>query len=190
MYPTKEQLEDRWWNRLVKVLIILVTVASFVFAIYTFANEFRGSPQFLLSFESGYSEVKAEEQKLEDYPPSLSVINRIKKKNPKVLSKNSFSVRSFSLYPRIPYSKEPIITQLYPKEFIETQCKGELLSYSPESFGQIVENYPDWRIKSWTPKDYSVFLVFLIVPIIYFGLWFIYKKIILYIVFGKKHKTK
>ena len=183
MYPTKEQLEDRWWHRLVKVIVILSTIASFIFAIYIFGDNFWGYPQFLLSFEGGYYEVKTKEQKLGDYSPSFAVIDRIKNENPPVLSKNSFSVGVLSWEEEKPESKK-----LYPKEFIETQCKGGLLSYSPESFGKIVENYPDWKIKSWTPTYPSVILVFLIVPITYFGLWFIYKKIILYIVFGRKSK--
>lgn len=182
MYPTEEQLEAKWWHRLVRVVVILSTIISLVFTIYVFGEEFKGSPQFILSFESGYNEVKAEEQKLEDHSPSFSVIDRIKDKNPPVLSKNSFSVGVLS------WEREQPEKKLYPKEFIETQCKGGLLSYSPESFGKIVENYPDWRIKSWTPTYLSVILVFLIVPITYFGLCLIYKKIILYIVFGRKNK--
>jgi hypothetical protein len=154
MYPTNEQLEERWWHRLVKVLIILAAVASFISAIGIFLNEFWGSSQFLLSFEGGYNEIKAKEQKLEDYPPSSTVIDRIKDKNPPVLSKNSFSVGI------IPWGeKERESRRLYPKEFIETQCKGEsLLLYSPDCFEKIVENYPEWKIKSW--KDYSVFFSF------------------------------
>jgi hypothetical protein len=144
MYPTSEQLEERWWHRLVKVLIIFATVVSFIFAIRIFLDKWESlSPHFLLSFEDGYNEINAKEQKLEDCPSSIEfdVIDKIKYENPPVLSKNSFDSFLGS-------------RGLYPREFIETQCDGGLF-YSSDCLGKIAENYPEWKIKIW--KDYSVF---------------------------------
>jgi len=168
MYLLKEQLEDKWWHRLAKVLIIFATTASFTFAIVRFVDKFRESPLFFfLSFENGYSEIKAKEQKLKDVSLSLNledkIINRIKDKNPPILSKNSFPVGPWGPHGIGTEGAEPERKKLYPKEFIETQCSVGLFS-GLDCFEKIVENYPDWKIKSWRSIDYSVFLVFLIVP--------------------------
>jgi len=190
MYLTDEQLESKWWHRLAKVIIILIAISSLVFAVNVFMEEFEGSYQFLLSFRKGYDEIKVKEQELVNYRVFVPVIEKIVVENPPVFSKNSFSIGSISIG-----ETERENRKLYPREFIETQCKGDpspglpaIPEYDQECFEKIIGNYPNWKIKSWTPRYYSVLLVFLIVPVIYFGLWFIYKKIILYIVFGKKTK--
>ena len=168
-FPKEEQWEHRWWHRLIRVLIILITITSFLFAILVVMVGFYGYPSFILSFESGYDDIRAEEQTLEDYGPSVDIIERIENKYPHLCPTHG------SLYKRYQRTGEVVLE-------LNVAC-----------FEKIIESYPNIKVKSYTPKIYSVFLFFLIVPITYFGLWVVYRvvrHIILYIVFGSKHKTK
>ena len=192
IFPKEEQLESKWWHRLIKVIIWGLTIFSFVFAIGIFSQYFQGSPQFIFSFEDEYNEIKIKEQELDnDGIYGLILLNLILKEDPFVLSENIFTVWTELNNGKIPKRK------LSPKEFMEKQCEEpEMIRssltlekepiYSKECFNMIVKNYPDIKVKLWKPKYYSVFLIFLVVPIIYFGFWLIYRKIILYIIFGKK----
>lgn len=174
---SKEQLESKWWHRLTKVIIIFLTIASFVCSFILFILEDFSQTKFILSFEEDYSKINKEERNLEDigdfsfFVSPYYVINTIKFLDPPA-NKPSGSFKPFSA-----------------KEIIELYEKGNLYlsnSDSEKILGEVVKNYPNWKIKAWKEYDYLLLLIFLIVPITYFGLWLVYKKVVLYIVFGKK----
>lgn len=184
----KELIESRSWNVFVKISISIIVV---VLSLKIFAGNFKGPYQMILSFEEGYSEISSEES-----TPSLLLfstdrdkfIDRVKEKNPQILSKDSFSISTGSLH------MESVETrQLYPREFIDTQCKKDnsLLfgkkslgsgKYSTDCFLKICKNYPNWKIKHWRSQNNYAYLIFLITPVAYFILWSLYKKIALSII--------
>jgi len=202
-FPNKKELESKWWHRLFKVILISATMASLLVTGYLFSETFWENQQFILSFEEGYEEAPGKDRLLQDVGSRLGedrIMDRIEKIDPPILSKNSYSIFSWDLYEEL-YPEEAenrwaaLSETLYercleerklsPAEFI-SRCPGAKIRVRSSCFEQMIQEYPDWQIKSWRPVRWQALLFFLFPIAAYLILWLLYQKVILYIVYGKR----
>jgi len=208
-FPNKKELESKWWHRLFKVILISATIVSLLVAGYLFYENILEEETVILSFEDNYGKIQKEDERLTDIDPQLDIasraMDRIEKIDPPVLSNNSYEFFSWDLhkelYPEkyfkegvgklLPWTSEQERKEcqdernLSPAEFIR-MCRNAEIRVPSSCFEQMIQEYPDWQIKSWRPVRWQALLFFLFPIAVYLILWLLYQKVILYIVYGKR----
>lgn len=171
MYPTNEQLEAKWWNRLAKVLIGFIVLVSFVSSI-ELVIESPKETKFILNTEQSYPEIIKEEKKLKDIDIEL-----------RYNLERDILIKLQDTSPEIRKYIEDLRKEIENRPWYEKPVNPER-----EIYNRVSDTFPNLRIKVWKQFDYLSLLFLLLAPIVYLFLWVLYDKIILYIVYGKKRK--
>lgn len=176
---------NKWYSRLAKVIIWVLTLGSLVFSIFTIYD--NRETKYSFSFESDYESYNKKD---------TSFFN-----SPKVFNDGAY--RGFSGSNEVGrYRKGRLIERYmenYPNNMIyDYKSLGneiiELKKQGVENyviFDKLIEKDAEKinsiKFKMWESVSMIYFLWLILPVLVYFGLAYFYKKIILYIVFGDKN---
>lgn len=182
MYPINEQLETKWWHRLIKVSILIISIGVFGAFFFTGIYYTITDPKtdYVFSFEHNYEQVKGNETDLKTAGRWISsdVMYDIEK-----------TVKGGNYYNKLGITQNDI-------ENTKKEGISGFKIFDNKKFSELIENIPilvtvkvvkDYNYE-WLPVMLIISLI--IASVIYLGLWLIYKKIILYIVFGKRQSNE
>jgi hypothetical protein len=221
MFPSRNELNKKWWHRLFRIsqwlIVGAITIFGFVLAIVAIDQK----PYFILSTEENYSIQKGDELEIKEAKDHWhsEIIERLEQSSVElkiVLPQDAWSRPEFQKGSKLKLTVEKIAESKNPKELISAlkselpeifvdntllrQIKNPELSsldeynLEPEDnlFKAIVELYPQLKIKEYSAYEIKWSLVLLGItlgPIMYALLWFIYNKVILYIIYGTRITT-
>ena len=175
MYPSKAELEKKWWHRLVKVIIIFLSISASLFGIICAWYFFYlgRNTNLILSFENEFNQIKGIQYSFEEiehmegpwlkYQLVDKVASFQNTEHPLKLSDNKNKELEALLTKTLPDEQNWVVVKFLSKEA-----------------------NPKWMVKK--TYEYSWFWLFFLFsgPVIFLFLWVLYYKVVLYVFYGKR----
>lgn len=175
IFPFPKRLDQKWWHRLSKVLILLLSSLALLVGIFAtwLAIDSNKINHTIYNFETGFSSDKHEAQMLSHLNATYDFLDRM------VKASKDRSPEDREWVPKEGISiddlREPGV---YRKP--DWEIRDEMLTYIENG-----ENSDSWKIKTWHEYSYFPEILFLLTgPIVHLVLIGFYG-IVLYIIFGK-----
>jgi hypothetical protein len=198
MYPTKEELESKWWHRLIKVLVIVSTIIVGVISLLGLGDKCPETyvKNYAYSFEPNYEVMKGEEESCDFFWWEYRNM-----KDMKIQCGKNFRVdgETYIIDGLKTVSKRDFLERYLIANFGESKAQEMLSEISNKhiSYDEMMKELQergrlnDIRVKIIWHREYQNCILIPAIPVGWFIFsWFIlYKLIILYIVYGHKRRS-
>lgn len=169
-------LKSRWWHRLIIVCIWVLSSFILFLSIVLFFDVKKTDPVF--DIDPKFSSISGDTYQLNSNTNPI-----IKKKYISYVMSQSYNPELISFN-----CIRAIVVNLRDNKISDNEIIEIIGINSQLRFDCSTGGYPSWRKNTYIPAEN---LFFFLMPLIsFFGLWFFYHKIILYIIYGNKLPKK